>query len=283
MSDGLPQGILTKVSSADRGPIERPVLVPHLEFHSVEEGQVLLVSETFNTLLRAPIYGDLLPLLDGRPRDDIVANLAGAHGSADVRTALSALASRGYAVSGEHSMERGRAAYWSSLGASPRWAERRLTTANVAVDGDDGGLSRRLEVMGVATDRADPALSAVVCADYLDARCGDINRRHIETGAPWMPVRPKGVEPLFGPVFRPADGGPCWACLAYRLRSHREVHNFLRNVAGDESAFRPSASERSTGWSRPRSRNGWCWRRSRRSMSRPSRWTCAGCPASGIA
>ena len=243
-----PRGMLKKVSAADRGPIEHPTLAPHLDFHPVDEGQTLLVSESFNTLLHGSIYGDLLPLLDGRSRHDIVAALAGAHGDAGVRAALAALASRSYAVSGEHSMDRGRAAYWSSLGASPRWAEQRLAAATVAVDGDDGHLSRRIEAMGVAQGPGggNPDLSAVVCGDYLDERCGEINRRHIESGTPWMPVRPKGLRPLFGPVFRPAEGtdrGPCWACLAYRMRSHQEIHNFLRNLAGDEAAFRPGVAE----------------------------------------
>ena len=239
----LAQGILTTVSAADRGPIERPVLTPHLDFCPVDERQTLLLSESFNTLLRGPVYRDLLPLLDGRPQDDIVAALAGAHAAADVRAALTGLASRGYAVSGEHSLDRGRAAHWSSLGASPHRAERRLAAATVAVEGDDGALSRRLEAMGVAPSRDRPTLSVFVCADYLDTRCEAINRRHLVSGTPWMLVRPKGLQPLFGPVFRPADRGPCWACLAYRLRSHREVHNFVRNLAGDDAAFRPSAAE----------------------------------------
>ena len=238
-----PPGILTRVSAEDRGLVERPTLTPHLDFHPVDGQQTLLVSETFNTLLRRPIYRDLLPLLDGRPQGDIVAALAGAHAAADIRTALAGLASRGYAVSAEHSMDRGRAAYWSALGAAPRWAEQRLAAARVAVDGDGGQFSRRLEAMGVATGREDIALTAVVCADYLEERCDAINRKRIETGAPWVLVRPKGLQPLFGPVFRPAERGPCWACLAYRMRSHREVHNFLRNIAGDEAAFRPGAAE----------------------------------------
>ena len=238
-----PQGILSKVSAEDRGLIERPVLAPHLDFYPVDGDQTLLVSESFNTLLRGPVYGDLLPLLDGRPADDLAAALADAHADADVRAALAGLASRGYAVSGDHSMDRGRAAYWSSLGASPRWAEQRLAEARVAVDGDGGRLSRPLEAMGIGLDSGGPALSVVVCADYLDEALDGVNRRHISSGAPWMPVRPKGMEPLFGPVFRPADEGPCWACLAYRLGSHREVHNFLRNLGGDEAAFRPNAAE----------------------------------------
>ncbi len=195
-------------------------------------------------MLRGEIYCDLLPLLDGRrSRDEIVSALAGTHSTKDLHEALAALASRGYVVSGDHSMERGRAAYWSSLGASPRWAEGRLTSSRVRVTGDDGRLAGLLEAMGIPAGDDRPALSVAICADFLDERHAETNRRHLTSGTPWMPVRPKGMQPLFGPVFRPADGGPCWACLAYRLRSHREVHNFLRNLAGEDAAFVAGAAE----------------------------------------
>ena len=112
------RGILKKITPADSGLIEVPALAPHLEFRRIDDGQVLLVSETFNTLLRGQIHGDLLPLLDGRhSHQDITAALAGEYSAHDVQTALVSLASRGYIVSGEYAMGRGPAAYWSSLGA----------------------------------------------------------------------------------------------------------------------------------------------------------------------
>ena len=237
-------GLLKRTTAADRGLVERPLLTPHLEFRSIEDGQVLLASETFNTLLRGPIHSDLLPLLDGRRSyRDIVAALAPAHSALDVRSAVVSLASRGYVVSGDFAMDRDRAAYWSSLGVSPRQAEERLAASSVAIAGDTGQLARRLDAMGVAVGPGNPTLTVVVCADYLEEAHRAVNRRHIASGAPWMLVRPKGIQPLFGPVFRPAEQGPCWACLAYRLRGHREVHDFLRNVAGDDAAFLPRAAE----------------------------------------
>ena len=244
-SKSPPHGILHKTTAADHGLVEVPVLAPHFEFRAIDDGQALLVSETFNTLLRGRIHCDLLPLLDGsRPRRDIVAALAGAHSASDVGAALAMLASRGYIVSADYAMERRTAAFWAALGASPRWAEQRLKAARVAVAGDDDGrLARRLDAMGVTVGAEGPALSVIVCADYLDERHAAVNRRHVASGAPWVLVRPAGMQPLFGPVFRPADRGPCWACLAYRLRGHQEVHNFLRNLSGDDSAFTPSAAE----------------------------------------
>ena len=239
-----PNGILRQTTAADRGCVELPVPAPHLEFRPLGDGQVLLVSETFNTLLRGQIHCDLLPLLDGRrTRRDLEAALGAKHPAADVRKAILALAARGYIVSGEFDMEPGRAAYWSALGASPRWAEQRLQSSPVALAGDDGRLARRLDAIGIAIGADDPVLSVVLCADYLDERHEAINRRHIKSGAPWMLVRPNGVQPLFGPVFRPAEQGPCWNCIAYRLRGHQEVHNFLRNLEGERSAVVPRAAD----------------------------------------
>ena len=140
-------------------------------------------------------------------------------------------------------MERSRAAYWSSLGASPRWVERRLAESRVAVEGDDGRLVRHLEESGASVGTGDPTLTVVVCDDYLDARLADVNRRQLAARAPWTLLRPRGMEALFGPVFRADGEGPCWDCLASRLRGHQEVHSFLRNVAGEEAAFKPFAAQ----------------------------------------
>ncbi len=238
------QGILHRTTPADRGPVERPALSPHLQFRIVGERQTLLVSESFNTLLHGRLHCDLLPLLDGRhPLEEIVAALKGGHPGADVPATVASLAARGYVVSAEHGVDRSRAAYWSSLGASPRWVERRLAEACIAVEGDDGPLSRRLEECGARLGRGEPELAIVVCDDYLEARLADVNRRQLEAGAPWMPVRPRGMEALFGPVFRADRQGPCWECLSKRLRGHKEIHGFLRNVAGEAAAFKPFAAE----------------------------------------
>ena len=238
------QGILVKTTPADLGPVKLPALTPHLQFHPVGEQQTLLVSESFNTLLHGKLYSDLLPLLDGRrPQDKIVAALKGAHAAADVLATIVSLSAKGYVVSGDHGMDRCRAAYWSSLGASPVWVEQRLAESRVAVEGDDGRLISHLEKSGADVGTRDPRLTVIVCDDYLGARLGEVNRRQLEMGTPWTLVRPRGMEALFGPVFRADGQGPCWDCLAIRLRGHREVHHFLRNLAGEEAAFKPFATQ----------------------------------------
>ena len=239
-----PHGILTRTTPADRGSVTLPALAPHLQFHDIGERQTLLVSELFNTLLHGELYCNLLPLLDGRhTQDEIVSALKGANLAADVRAAIVALSAKGYVVSADHGLDRCRAAYWSALGASPRWAEQRLGESRIAAEGDDGRLTRHLEENGASVRPRDPELTVVVCDDYLEARLADVNRRQLEAKAPWTLVRPRGMEALFGPIFLADTQGPCWDCLACRLRGHREVHGFLRNIAGEEAAFKPFASQ----------------------------------------
>ena len=243
-SDGNARGILAKATPADRGLVGLPALSPHLQFHDIGERQTLLVSESFNTLLHGGLYCDLLPLLDGRhPREEIVTALAGTHAASDVLAAVGALTGKGYVVSAEHGMDRGRAAYWSSLGASPRWAEQRLAESSIAVEGDDGRLARQLQDSGVSVGNGAPRLTVLVCDDYLAAHLAQVNRRQLDAREPWTLVRPLGMEALFGPVFRADGKGPCWDCLACRMRSHREAHNFLRNIGGEGAAFKPFAAQ----------------------------------------
>jgi ribosomal protein S12 methylthiotransferase accessory factor len=241
---GPRQGILTRTTRADRGIVRLPALTPHLRFDQIDGEQALLSSESFNTLLHGRLYCNLLPLLDGgNPQDAIVTALAGNHDAVEIRGALSALSAKGYIVSAEHSMDPERAAWWSALGASPRRVERRLGTMRVSVAGDDGRMRRHLEKAEIRVSAADPDLAVVVCGDYLEERLSAVNRRQLKAQAPWMPVQPRGVETLFGPVFRADREGPCWACLASRLGGHREVHGFLRNVVGEDAAFRAFATE----------------------------------------
>ena len=178
------RGILTRTTRADRGIVKLPALAPHLRFHEIDEAQVLLVSESFNTLLHGKLHCDLLPLLDGRhPWDEIVAALEGAHAAPDVLAAIAAFAAKGYLVSADHGMDRCEAAYWSSLGASPRWVEERLAQSRVTVEGDDGGLVRHLEANGARVGTGEPVLAVVVCGDYLEAHLAEVNRRRLEAGS----------------------------------------------------------------------------------------------------
>ena len=237
------QGILTKTTPADQGLVKFPTLSPHLEFHNIGDDQSILVSESFNTLLEGKLYSDVLSLLDRScTLETIVAELKDEHDLASVLTTIATLSSKGYVVSAEHSMDRAQAAYWSTLGASPRWVEHRLAEARVQIEGDNAELARLLREAGVVVSKVDPQLNVLICEDYLAQEFTARNRRQLALKAPWMLARPRGIEPLFGPIFHADAIGPCWSCLAHRLRSHQEVHAFLRAVSGENEAFKPFAT-----------------------------------------
>ena len=249
-----PHGILTRTTPADRGAVTLPALSPHLQFHDIGERQTLLVSETFNTLLHGALYCDLLPLLDGRhPQDEIVGALEGAHAAAAVLEAIVALSAKGYIVSADHGMERCRAAYWSSLGASPRWVERRLADSRVAVEGDDGRLTRHLEQSGACVGAVDPTLTVMVCADYLDARLADVNRSRLETksalgaGAPARHGR-RCSAPSFAQMGKD-PAGTAWptACAATRKSTVSCATLPVRRPPSSRSRQSPRCWTRSTG------------------------------------
>jgi len=225
--------------------VEKPALAPHLSFHPLDDRQVFLISENASTLLHGTIHADLLPLLDGqRSRREIVASLADRHPEANVKAALGSLSSKGYLISAEHGMDPGLAAFWTGLGASPRWAQERLSASPVTLSGDSGSFAARLDSLGVRLAEAgeEAALRVVLTDDYLDERHSGTDRKHLASGAPWMLAKTSGFQLLFGPVFRPRQQGPCWACLAYRLRGHQEVHNFLRNLTDGTIPLGPRAA-----------------------------------------
>ena len=239
-----------RVTAEDRGLVEVPILAPHLEFRPLGDDGGLVVSETFNGALHGRLYCELLPLLDGeRSRRDIAVALAASHPALQVQTALVSLATKGYVVSGDFAMASDQAGFWSALGASPRWAEARLGAARLAVVGDDGRLASALGEMGLtvkAASTADATLAVVVTGDHLADEHTEANRAHLVAGTPWTLVNATGATALFGPVFRPGDG-PCWSCLAHRMRGNREVENFLRNVGGSGGAIRPRGGARTFG------------------------------------
>ncbi len=238
--------VLLRTTESDRGIIEKPMLTPHLDFHVVGSEAVLLVSEISSILLHGQRYLDLLPLLDGtRTRHEIAAALSEKHKAVEVQTTLVSMASKGYAVSSEFDMGRDQASFWGAVGVSPRWAEARLRAARVKVTGGTNGLVTALDEMGLAVTEDDPTLAIVTTNDYLSEKHAEINKRHRKSGIPWVLLKSEGVAPMFGPVFRPGDGnGPCWSCLAHRIRGNREVENFLRTVAGDKAAVLPGAGAR---------------------------------------
>jgi thiazole/oxazole-forming peptide maturase SagD family component len=78
----------------------------------------------------------------------------------------------------------------------------------------------------------------VLTDDYLREDLGEINRRALAEGRPWLLVKPVGLELWIGPIFVPGATG-CWACLAHRLKGHRKAEAYVQHQRG--AAIHPNA------------------------------------------
>ncbi|MER7765571.1 TOMM precursor leader peptide-binding protein [Kitasatospora sp. NPDC096140] len=131
-------------------------------------------------------------------------------------------------------------AFWDLLGLDGGRVPASLARARVRVlaltgtDTDPAEARAALSGAGLnpAADGDAPAdLSVVLCDDYLSPRLADVDAAHRRDGTAWLPVRLGWSNPWFGPVFRPGEG-PCWHCLASRLRGHRHSEELLRYSLG---------------------------------------------------
>jgi ribosomal protein S12 methylthiotransferase accessory factor len=130
-------------------------------------------------------------------------------------------------------------AYWDLAGVDADRAGIQLARSAVRLIGlggiDPGPTAEALSTMGVSVHSGpEPAadLTLVLCSDYLDPELEHINARQLAAGNPWMLARPTSATVWVGPVLRPYDG-PCWECLAVRLRGHHKGGAWLRSVLAD--------------------------------------------------
>jgi oxazoline/thiazoline synthase len=201
---------------------------------------VFLLGERERFMLRGRVYRLLLPLLDGRrTASELAGELAGEVSSAEIGYALGRLLERGYLADAAAAPEV--AGFWHAAGESADRAAERLSATPVSVasaGGEDAqAAADALSGAGVAV-RAEAELVVVVTSDYLAAELAAWNRRALRESVRWVPVKPGGVEAWFGPMFRPG-AGPCWACLAHRLRLNRPVEVYLERRRGDRRPLLP--------------------------------------------
>src|SRR5262245_15993178 len=79
--------------------LTRPTFRPSFHVEAIEGEGVYLISERGRYVLRAELYGDLAPLLDGQHSvDEVVDTLADRASAAEVYHALASLERHGYVV-----------------------------------------------------------------------------------------------------------------------------------------------------------------------------------------
>ena len=185
------------------------------------EGVLLMNGDTCRVLID-PISEHLIPMLSyGRRTDEIADRLAANFPPEQVYFALHRLEEDGYICEHLSSINESAAAFWASAGIPldrvtanfPRGRVKIRAIGDVRSESferaiDDSGLHRGGAVR----------LELVFTDDYLRPELAEINARAAKTRSPWMLFKPTGREIWLGPLFLPGEG-PCWECLAFRLRS----------------------------------------------------------------
>jgi ribosomal protein S12 methylthiotransferase accessory factor len=192
---------------------------------------VFVLGEREHYLLTGDLYTQLCPLIDGRRTVwELVAALAGTLSPPEVLYGVQRLLDGGYLTEAAPTMPPVPAAFWHSLGVEPADAARNLAQRPVTVetvgDLEPTPLIAALQSTGVSVqERA--SIRVVVVEDYLTPALEDVSRRARAQQYTWMLVKPGGMVSWIGPMFQPGQG-PCWNCLAHRLRSNRPVETFLQ-------------------------------------------------------
>ncbi|MFG2846835.1 TOMM precursor leader peptide-binding protein [Kitasatospora sp. NPDC048296] len=213
----------------------------HLRTEVVPGDAAYLVSDQGVTALQGEGIERLVPLLDGtRDLAGVLRDAAPGLPDGRARQLIARLARAGLiGYHGESAAEparRSARAYWELAGLDGAVALGRVEAgaAVLAVGGADAGeVEQACRNNGLSVTAAAGAgeLSVVVCADYLDPALREIDAAHRAAGRAWLAVKPGGSSPWVGPVFGAADG-PCWTCLAHRLRAHRRSEVPVQRALG---------------------------------------------------
>ncbi len=216
--------------------IHRPVFKPHYLVKVIENEGVFLLSERHQTVLQGWLYEVIAPRLDGRPVEDLCAELRGRVMPAQVYYTLNQLEKKGYIAEGSGdaaTMPPGEAALWSMLRVDPGEAAGRLARSTVAltVFGDVDiepfrALLGALRVRVAEAGSEEVGLGVVVTDHYLRDGLQPYNKEALRTGRPWLLIKPVGTMVWIGPLFRPGITG-CWECLAERIRANFPILGYL--------------------------------------------------------
>ena len=216
----------------------------HLRAEVAGDELVFLIGDDTHVLLRGRPYALLAPVLDGRRTvEQVLAALAGVASPPEIYYALRTLEERGHVAEVTPALAADAAGFWHALGSDTGAVAERLGRARLDVvaagDADPGPIREALAGAGLRVAGAgDPAILVVVTPDYLHPDLAAHDRAARAAGTRWLPIRPTGIAPWLGPLFGRA-GGPCWSCLAHRLRWNRPVEAFLQRGSGDAAPRTP--------------------------------------------
>jgi ribosomal protein S12 methylthiotransferase accessory factor len=208
----------------------------HLKVVVVDDDKVFLMTDESHFLLEGRTAAALIPLLDGtRTLADLLGEL-GEHPPGAVLGTIRRLQGLGLLVEGSAGPDPAGTGFWDTLDVRAESAQdSRIALINLSAVDMAPARTALLEAGLVLDD--DAALAAVLVDDYLDPRLEELNRRRVASGASWVLAKLTGSTLWLGPHFRPGQG-PCWECMAERVRGNRQVENYLSKRNGRTRVLR---------------------------------------------
>lgn len=192
---------------------------------------VFLISESDSFVLSGPLYELLTPLIDGQnTSDEIVAKLRNQASPAEIYYTLALLEKQGHLIENDTSLPAETAAFYTLLNISPQQAASRLQSLKVAVISYSqipaAACISALETLGIQTSTT-ADITVILTDDYLQPELNEFNQKALQTGRPWLLIKPTTSTIWIGPIFHP-ETTACWECLAQRLRANRPTHSFIQ-------------------------------------------------------
>ena len=214
--------------------LKRPIFKPHYHVEVLEGEGVFVLSTARQTVLQGQLYERVVPLLDGRPLEDVCQGLGDQFSPARVFYMLNKLEQNGYLCELADTCPDEKAALWTARGLDPVAGTRHLATTTVEVITlgiDVEPLRSMLESLDVHLSEA-ADLEVVVTDHYLRKELSAFNRKALRCGRPWLLIKPVGSQVWVGPLFRPGKTA-CWECLARRIRSNHPIIGYLDSIRGE--------------------------------------------------
>ena len=196
-----------------------------------EDDVVLLLSEEGFYPFEGTFYKQLIPLLDGNNTfQEIASQLQEKYSPIEVARVINQLTQDNYLANDSDSLSTEQSAFWDAQNVkiiSPSGANRVSIHAYGSVNTEP--LLTALQALDIHTSDTQPVLKIALAEDYLNP---DLREFSQEAAAPWMLVKPVGVQIWIGPVFVP-EKTACWECLAHRLRLNRKADMLVKNKTGN--------------------------------------------------
>jgi len=228
-----------------------PQFAPNFSVYVLPPDALCLYSEDRKFFLYGELFCALAPMIGNRRTfGQIERELKKKFPADAIHEAFKRLLDRRYVVTSRRAAgaaaATAAAGYWASLGLPLPDAENNLRHCRVRVQSigakGEKELGAALKKLGVRLVKGTADLTVTLVNDYLAAELDRLNRKHLADGSAWLLVQPSGAFPLVGPVLDPGKG-PCWACLAERMKRNREVRAMLDRRQAQCVAVSPLARQ----------------------------------------